>query len=245
MTTNGLLLADKAKQLKEAGLESVNISLDSFRAARFEALTGMNGLKKVMNSIDAADRFGLKVKINTVIIRGWNEDEITDFAKFARKSGHVVRFIEFMPLDGSGIWRPDLVFAKKEMIEIIEKNVGQLVPLNYASSQDKGNDMHGADPAKPYTFVNSRGTIGFIPSITEPFCSSCDRMRLTSDGKLLTCLFEKPGYDLRNLLREGQSETEIRRQLIENVKKKPQGIIKIIQESNLKPSLSLMHTIGG
>jgi GTP 3',8-cyclase len=245
MTTNGLLLADKAKQLKEAGLESVNISLDSFRAARFEALTGMNGLMKVMNSIDAADRFGLKVKINTVIIRGWNEDEITDFAKFARKSGHVVRFIEFMPLDGSGIWRPDLVFAKKEMIEIIEKNVGQLVPLNYASSQDKGNDMHGADPAKPYTFVNSRGTIGFIPSITEPFCSSCDRMRLTSDGKLLTCLFEKPGYDLRNLLREGQSETEIRRQLIENVKKKPQGIIKIIEESNLKPSLSLMHTIGG
>jgi cyclic pyranopterin phosphate synthase len=105
--------------------------------------------------------------------------------------------------------------------------------------------MHGVDPAKPYTFVNSRGTIGFIPSITEPFCSSCDRMRLTSDGKLLTCLFEKPGYDLRNLLREGQSETEIRRQLIENVKKKPQGIIKIIQESNLKPSLSLMHTIGG
>jgi GTP 3',8-cyclase len=245
MTTNGLLLADKAKQLKEAGLESVNISLDSFRAARFEALTGMNGLMKVMNSIDAADRFGLKVKINTVIIRGWNEDEITDFAKFARKSGHVVRFIEFMPLDGSGIWRPDLVFAKKEMIEIIEKNVGQLVPLNYASGQDKGNDMHGVDPAKPYTFVNSRGTIGFIPSITEPFCSSCDRMRLTSDGKLLTCLFEKPGYDLRNLLREGQSETEIRRQLIENVKKKPQGIIKIIQESNLKPSLSLMHTIGG
>ena len=245
MTTNGLLLADKAKQLKEAGLESVNISLDSFRATRFEALTGMNGLKKVMNSIDAADRFGLKVKINTVIIRGWNEDEITDFAKFARKSGHVVRFIEFMPLDGSGIWRPDLVFAKKEMIEIIEKNVGQLVPLSYASSQDQGNDMHSADPAKPYTFVNSRGTIGFIPSITEPFCSSCDRMRLTSDGKLLTCLFEKPGYDLRNLLREGQSETEIKRQLIENVKKKPQGIIKIIQESNLKPSLSLMHTIGG
>ena len=121
MTTNGLLLADKAKQLKEAGLESVNISLDSFRAARFEALTGMNGLKKVMNSIDAADRLGLKVKINTVIIRGWNEDEIIDFAKFARKSGHVVRFIEFMPLDGSGIWRPELVFAKKEMIEIIEK----------------------------------------------------------------------------------------------------------------------------
>ena len=245
MTSNGLLLVDKARQLKEVGLESVNISLDSFRATRFEALTGINGLKKVMDSIDVAERLGLKVKINTVIIRGWNEDEIKDFAEFARKTGHMVRFIEFMPLDGSGIWQPDLVFAKKEMIEIIEKKVGRIFPLYNAPSQDKGNVMHGADPATPYTFADGKGTIGFIPSVTEPFCSSCDRMRLTSDGKLLTCLFEKPGYDLRSLLRNGQPEHEIKRQLIENVRKKPPGIIELIRKSNLSPSLGLMHTIGG
>jgi GTP 3',8-cyclase len=245
MTTNGLLLVDKAKELKEAGLESVNISLDSFRASKFEALTGSNGLKKVMDSIDVADRLGLKVKINTVIIRGWNEDEITDFAEFARKSGHMVRFIEFMPLDGSGIWRPDLVFAKKEIIEIIERHVGQILPLDDARNQDKENIIHEADPAKPYIFADGKGTIGFIPSITEPFCSNCDRMRLTSDGKLLTCLFEKPGFDLRKLVRRGESEREIRRQLLESVKKKPQGIISIIQKNNLRPSLGMMHTIGG
>src|ERR671921_2108257 len=159
MTTNGLLLADKAKQLKEAGLESVNISLDSFRAARFEALTGMNGLKKVMNSIDAADRFGLKVKINTVIIRGWNEDEITDFAKFARKSGHVVRFIEFMPLDGSGIWQPDLVFAKKEMIEVIINNIGEIVPLDICSNKKDSINLRNADPAALYSFADGKGII--------------------------------------------------------------------------------------
>lgn len=245
MTSNGLLLVDKVRQLKEVGLESVNISLDSFRATRFEALTGINGLKKVMDSIDVAERLGLKVKINTVIIRGWNEDEIKDFAEFARKTGHMVRFIEFMPLDGSGIWQPDLVFAKKEMIEIIEKKVGRILPLYDAPSQDKGNVMHGADPATPYTFADGKGIIGFIPSVTEPFCSSCDRMRLTSDGKLLTCLFEKPGYDLRSLLRNGQPEHEIKRQLIENVRKKPPGIIELIRKSNLRPSLGLMHTIGG
>jgi molybdenum cofactor biosynthesis enzyme MoaA len=133
-----------------------------------------------------------------------------------------------------------LVFAKKEMIETIEKNVGQIVPLDNASSQDKGNDMHGAGHAKPYTFANGRGTIGYIPSI-EPFSNSCGRIRLKFDGKLLPWLFEKQGYDLRSLLREGQPEHEIKRQLREDGKKKPQRIIMIIQESNLRPSLSLMH----
>lgn len=254
MTTNGLLLGDKVKRLKEAGLDSVNISLDSFQATRFKEITGIDGLDKVMDSIDAADSAGLKVKINTVIIRGWNEDEIVDFAKFVRTSGHSVRFIEFMPLDGSGMWQPRLVFAKKEMIEVITKNIGKIVPLenhsnnnnnNIINNQSNSMDIRSADPAMLYRFADGTGIIGFIPSITEPFCASCDRIRLTSDGRLLTCLFEKPGYDLRTMLRDGQSKLDIKRQLIANVKKKPEGVIKIIKASKLKPSLNLMHTIGG
>ena len=138
MTTNGLLLGDKVKQLKDAGLESVNISLDSFKANRFKAMTGIDGVNKVIDSIYAADKVGLKIKINTVVIRGWNDDEIVDFAEFARNSGYTIRFIEFMPLDGSGIWQPNLVFSKKEIVEIIIKKISEIVPLdNY---QNNNND---------------------------------------------------------------------------------------------------------
>ena len=104
MTTNGLLFGEKARELKDAGLESVNISLDTFRPDRFKAITGINGLNKVIDAVNSAESVGLNVKINTVVIRGWNDDEIVDFAKFSRDTGHIVRFIEFMPLDGSGIW---------------------------------------------------------------------------------------------------------------------------------------------
>lgn len=245
MTTNGLLLADRVKGLKEAGLESVNISLDSFKAARFKAITGTDGFKKVMNSIDAADDVGLKVKINTVIIRGWNEDEIIDFSEFARNSGHIVRFIEFMPLDGSGIWQSNLVFSKKEMIEVITNRVGEIIPLDIHSNKKDSINQRNADPAALYSFADGKGIVGFIPSITEPFCTNCDRIRLTSDGKLLTCLFENPGHNLRNMLRRGHSDNEIKMRLMANVKKKPEGIVRIITERKLKHSLSLMHRIGG
>ncbi len=109
----------------------------------------------------------------------------------------------------------------------------------------KNLDMQSKDPSKLYQFVDGKGTIGFIPSITEPFCSNCDRIRLTSDGRLLTCLFENPGNDLTAMLRGGKSDYYIREHIIENIKKKPEGIIKIIKTNKLKPSLNLMHTIGG
>lgn len=121
MTTNGLLLQDKVKQLRDAGLGSVNVSLDSFKPERFRAMGGVKGVDKVLASIKVADDAGLKLKINTVIIRGWNEDEVVDFARFARVTGYTVRLIEFMPLDGSGMWEPNLVFSKREMIEMINK----------------------------------------------------------------------------------------------------------------------------
>jgi cyclic pyranopterin phosphate synthase len=237
MTTNGLLLSDdKAKQLKEVGLEGVNISLDTFRADRFKSICGIDGVGQVLASIKAADYAGLKLKINTVVIRGWNEDEVIDFARFARNTGYTVRFIEFMPLDGTGIWAPDLVVSKKEMVKMINANVKNLVPLH---------NNNPSEPATLYSFADGKGTIGFIPSITEPFCKYCDRIRITSDGRFLTCLFEKPGYDLKSLLRQGKSDNDIRRYLLECTKKKPEGIISIIRAKALRPTLNLMNRIGG
>jgi GTP 3',8-cyclase len=236
MTTNALLLRDKVRQLRDAGLSSINVSLDTFKEDRFKAITGIRGLSKVMNAIRVADDAGLKIKINTVIMRGWNDDEIADFARYARFTGYTVRFIEFMPLDGSGIWEPNLVVTKDETINRICKGVKELVRIE---------NNNNSEPATLYSFVDGIGTVGFIPSISEPFCVNCDRLRISSDGRLLTCLFENPGYDLRSMLRGKRPENEISEYILQCVKKKPEGVIKIIRTKSLKPTLNSMHTIGG
>ena len=237
LTTNGLLLADQVKQLSSAGLSSVNVSLDSFKPDRFKMMTGVKGVDKVINSIHTANDAGLDVKINTVVIRGWNDDEIVDFALFARDNGYTIRFIEFMPLDGTGIWKHDLVFSKKEMIERINFHIGEIVKHH--------NNNNQPEPAMLYSFVDGKGIMGFIPSISEPFCGNCDRARITSDGRLLTCLFENPGHDLKGFLRSGATDEDIARYIIDSMSNKPEGIIKMIKTKSLKPTLNLMHTIGG
>ena len=236
MTTNGLLLGEKASILKQAGLSSVNISLDTFKEERFENMGGRRGKDTVLKAIRKADAVGLKVKVNTVLVRGWNDDEIVDFAKFARNTGIVVRFIEFMPLDGSGIWRPDSVVSKAETINRISNQVGELIPVNTNSI---------SEPAAVYSFIDGIGKVGFISSMTEPFCSGCDRMRLSSDGKILTCLYEEPGYDVKNKLRDGHSDEEIAKFIQNCMKKKPEGIVKLIRTHSLRPTLNFMHKIGG
>lgn len=236
LTTNGLLLSDKVESLKSSGLKSVNISLDSFKEDRFKMMSGINGLDKVINSIQKASDAGLDVKINTVVVRGWNDDEVIEFANFARHTGITVRFIEFMPLDGTGIWRSDLVFSKKEIIEKLESNIGKVFPVL---------DKEISAPAKLYSFIDRIGTVGFIPSVTEPFCNQCDRIRLTSDGRFLTCLFESPGYDIKSYLRRGTSDEELSQFLIHCMTKKQEGIVSLIRINGLKPKLNLMHTIGG
>ena len=236
LTTNGLLLSDSVKKLKSSGLNSVNISLDSFKEDRFKMMTGINGLDKVLSSIQKAKDAGLDVKINTVVVRGWNDDEVVEFANFARHTGITVRFIEFMPLDGTGIWRSDLVFSKKEMIEKLESNIGKVFPVL---------EQEISAPAKLYSFSDRIGTVGFIPSVSEPFCNQCDRIRLTSDGRFLTCLFESPGYDIKSYLRRGASDEELSQCLIHCMTVKPEGIVSLIRINGLKPKLNLMHTIGG
>ena len=235
MTTNGLLLQENVTELKRAGLAGVNISLDTFRRDRFKSICSIDGLERVLASIRAVDLAGLKLKINTVVIRGWNHDEVIDFAKFARDTGHTVRFIEFMPLDGTGIWGPELVVSKKEMIGMINSKVNNLVPLY--------NNI--SEPATLYSFADGKGTVGFIPSMTEPFCKYCDRIRITSDGRLLTCLFESLGYNLRDLLRDNKTDSDIQRYILESIQKKPEGIISIIRTKALRPTLNVMNRIGG
>jgi GTP 3',8-cyclase len=236
LTTNGLLLSDTVEKLKSSGLNSVNISLDSFKEDRFKMMTGIDGLNKVISSIQKAKDAGFDVKINTVVVRGWNDDEVVEFANFARQTGITVRFIEFMPLDGTGIWRSDLVFSKKEMIEKLESNIGKVFPVL---------EQEISTPAKLYSFSDRIGTVGFIPSVTEPFCNQCDRIRLTSDGRFLTCLFESPGYDIKSYLRRGASDDELSQCLIHCMTMKQEGIVSLIRINGLKPKLNLMHTIGG
>ena len=236
LTTNGLLLSDKVEKLKSCGLNSVNISLDSFKEDRFKMMTGINGLDKVISSIQKAKDAGFDVKINTVVVRGWNDDEVVEFANFARYTVITVRFIEFMPLDGTGIWRSDLVFSKKEMIEKLESKIGKVVPVS---------EQEISAPAKLYSFSDRIGTVGFIPSVTEPFCNQCDRIRLTSDGRFLTCLFESPGYDIKSYLRRGASDEELGQCLIHCMTMKEEGIVSLIRINGLKSKLNLMHTIGG
>ena len=236
LTTNGLLLLEKVEALKSNGLDSVNISLDSFNEQRFRTITGINGLNKVLSSIQKAKDAGIDVKLNTVVVRGWNDDEVVEFANFARCTGIPVRFIEFMPLDGTGIWRSDLVFSKKEMIEKIESKFGKIFPVS--------EQVYSA-PAKLYSFSDRIGTIGFIPSVTEPFCNQCDRIRLTSDGRFLTCLFESPGYEIKSFLRGGASDEELSQCLTQCMTMKQEGVVSLIRINGLKPKLNLMHTIGG
>jgi cyclic pyranopterin phosphate synthase len=236
LTTNGLLLSDRVEELKSSGLTSVNISLDSFKEDRFKMMTGIDGLDKVISSIQKAKDAGFDVKINTVVIRGWNDDEVVEFANFARHTGITVRFIEFMPLDGTGIWRSDLVFSKKEMIQKLESNFGKVFPVF---------EQEISAPAKLYSFSDRIGSVGFIPSVTEPFCNQCDRIRLTSDGRFLTCLFESPGYDIKSYLRRGASDEELSQCLIHCMTMKQEGIVSLIRINGLKPKLNLMHTIGG
>jgi cyclic pyranopterin phosphate synthase len=158
-----------------------------------------------------------------------------------------------MPLDGSGIWSPDLVVSKGEIISKLIKEVGDMEAASEAINEDNNSNTNSAilkndeksAPAKLYSFIDGKGTLGFIASMTEPFCAQCDRVRITSDGRLLTCLFENPGYDIKNLLRNAKTDQEIAKYILECMQKKPEGIINIIRSKSLKPTLNLMHTIGG
>jgi len=198
LTTNGATLAAVAPALAAAGLRRVNVSLDSLRPDRFEALTRRDELAAVLEGIDAALAAGLTpVKVNVVVMRGVNEDEVVDLAAFGRDRGVTVRFIEWMPLDGSDAWRDDQVVTQAEILE----RIAAAFPLEPI--------LRGHEPAERFRYLDGQGEVGVIPSVTRPFCEQCDRLRLTADGQLRSCLFSLEDHDLREILRAGGSDDDL------------------------------------
>jgi cyclic pyranopterin phosphate synthase len=198
MTTNGATLRLLAGDLRQAGLRRLNISCDSLHADRFAAMTRRDSLDKVLDGIAAAKEAGFDpVKVNVVMIRGINDDEAVDFARFGREHGVQPRFIEFMPLDAEGRWSRDQVVPAAEIVAAI----GAVYPLEPVT--------HGPEPAQRYRYLDGGGEIGVIPSVTQPFCSNCDRVRLTAEGQFRSCLFALRERDLRGVMRGGGSDDDL------------------------------------
>jgi cyclic pyranopterin phosphate synthase len=201
LTTNGYYLPDRAQSLKDAGLDRITISLDSLKRDVFKRMTGVDVLDKVLAGIAAAKAAGLEpIKINAVIVRGHNEDEVADFAAFARDYDVKMRFIEFMPLDSGHEWAREDVVSGKEIRDRISERF-PLVRLEVARGSDTSSRYRFADGAP--------GEIGIIAPVTEPFCGACSRIRLTADGQIRTCLFSTVEHSLRDVVRSGASRAEI------------------------------------
>jgi cyclic pyranopterin phosphate synthase len=199
ITTNGATLRLIAQELRNAGLARINISLDTLKKDRFFEMTRRDELEHVLDGIDAAIDAGFSpVKINAVVQRGINDDEIVDLATFGRDKGIEVRFIEFMPLDASGTWNNAQVFSQEEIVAAISK----VYPLELMPAR-------GAAPADRWRYLDGKGTVGVIPTVTKPFCGDCDRVRLTADGQFRTCLFATNEFDLRVMLRNGADDDAI------------------------------------
>ncbi|NBU40702.1 MAG: GTP 3',8-cyclase MoaA [Planctomycetia bacterium] len=198
LTTNGILLADQAHALREAGLTRLNVSLDSLREEAFERITRRAGVARVLAGLAAAKRAGFRtIRINAVSIRGLTEGEILPLAAFCRREGFHLRFIEFMPLDADGAWAREQVLSGAEVRAILERSLGPLRRVDQPPSIDAGQ------PAVDYAWADGGGRVGFIDPVTQPFCGRCDRLRLTADGQLRNCLFSTVEWDARRVLREG------------------------------------------
>jgi GTP 3',8-cyclase len=233
MTTNGLLLDRLGQPLAEAGLDRVTVSMDSLLRHRFAEMTRRDALDRVMAGVRAAEKAGLTpIKINCVVIAGTNDGEVVDFARFARETGFEVRFIEYMPLDAEQRWEREKVVPSAEILEAIDK-VFPLVP-----------EGEGSEPATTFHFADGQhGAVGVIASVTEPFCDTCNRLRLTADGQLRACLFALYETDLRTPMRAGATDQELEQLVRRNIWAKWEGH-KINHPDFERPTRS-MSMIGG
>jgi len=233
LTTNGATFRLLAHELRAAGLDRVNISIDSLQRDRFALMTRRDELPRVLDGIEAAQEAGFDpVKVNVVLERGVNDDEVVDFARWGRERGVEVRFIEFMPLDATGDWRVAKVVGQDEIVAAIDA----VFPLEPVPAR-------GAAPADRWRYRDGRGTVGVIPSVTKPFCGDCDRVRLTADGQLRTCLFETREFDLRAVVRSGGTDDDLAAEITRAVGTKWAGH-SIGQVHFLRPNRS-MSQIGG
>jgi len=235
ITTNGHLLEDLAAPLKAAGLSRVTVSMDAVEQATFERVTRVPGsYPAVVRGIRAAQQAGFKrIKINCVLLRGFNDDQIEGFAHFARREDVIVRFIEFMPLEEDRLWSPEMVVPLREIVE----RIGKVAPLRALTPNS------ASETARRYGFIDGKGEIGIIAPVTQAFCGACSRIRLTSDGKIRTCLFSNLEHDLHSLLREGATDERLRAFIVRTVNKK-EARHHIGEPGFLKPSRSMVH-IGG
>jgi cyclic pyranopterin phosphate synthase len=234
ITTNGHLLAERVDRLIAAGLRRVNISLDSLDPAKFEKITRTKSFDAVMRGIEAAQASSLApAKVNAVLVRGINDDEVESFAQFARERGLVMRFIEFMPLDADRHWNRGLVVPAAE----IHQRIHARWPLQQIPHEK-------SETARKYRFADGApGEIGLIAPVTQPFCGHCSRIRLTADGKLRTCLFSKDDHDLKQLLREGASDEDLSLYIRSVVNEKEEG--HRINAPDFAPPSRTMVYIGG
>ncbi len=234
MTTNGVLLRDKARLLKEAGLKRINISLDTLSMERFHEMARSDQFKRTMDGIQASKEAGLwPIKLNMVVMKGHNDTEVVDFARLARDEGYEVRFIEFMPLDGDGTWTNEQVVPSLRIQEQIE----DLFPLVPVADPRPG-------PATRFKFADGApGGVGFISSVSQAFCASCNRIRLTAEGGLRTCLFSLDETPLRDLMRSGASDDHLGSVIETAIWRKEEGHL-INQPGFIKPAKS-MSQIGG
>jgi cyclic pyranopterin phosphate synthase len=233
MTTNGMLLAERCDRLVRAGLGRINVSLDSLDPVKFQRVTRTRALGSVLRGIDAAQASALRpVKVNAVLVRGLNDDEVEAFAAFARERNLVMRFIEFMPLDADRHWTRDLVVPAAEVKRRIEAQ-WKLEPVPHEASET----------ARKYRFADGRGEIGLVAPVTQPFCGFCSRIRITADGKLRTCLFSRDDHDLRGKLRNGASDRDLASFIQQIVDEKEEG--HRINEPDFVPPARTMVHIGG
>lgn len=235
MTTNGMLLAQQATALRKAGLKRLNISLDSLNPETFFKISRREGLDQVLEGIFAAQKVGFeKIRLNAVAIRGITEDEIVPLGHFAREHGMEMRFIEFMPLDADGAWDTEQVLSGAAIREVLEREIGPLVPL---AVEDP------SQPATDYAFADGRGQIGFINPVTQPFCHNCNRLRLTAEGNVRNCLFSTVEWDAREILRGGGSDDDLAALVAASIGAKRAGH-GIDSDEFVKPARA-MYQIGG
>ncbi len=236
MTTNGMLLSEQIDDLLTSGLDRINISLDTLRETTFRQLARRNGLERVLAGIDAAVASGIEVRLNALVMRDINFEEVSDLVSFAVNRGLTIRFIEFMPLDQDRAWQSDCVVTGKELRELLQRKFGPLVPLSRERS---------AQPASEYRFASGLGTVGFIDPISEPFCGACDRLRLTADGKIRNCLFGREEWDVKQILDLATPDwpDQIERQFRAAVESK--FAAHGIASKGFQPPQRAMYQIGG
>jgi len=234
VTTNGHLLADLAQPLADAGLSRVTVSMDAVEPERFARITRVpNSYEKVLAGVRAAQRAGLNpVKINCVLLRGFNDDQITAFGRFARDEGVVVRFIEFMPLEEDRVWSPGIVVRLEEVLQ----RMAEFMPLREIGHA-------GSETARRYAFEDGIGEIGIIAPVSHPFCGHCSRVRVTSDGKIRTCLFSVREHDLAALMQDGSSDEELA-EFIRDVVDQKEARHHIGEPGFVPASRTMVH-IGG